>query len=414
MTDENAASPHPLAPSGRCRGESAEMSRPTVLLFAVTAGFAVASIYYAHPLLDAIRLSLQIPVTTSGLIVTASQLGYAFGLALLVPLGDLVERRNLVVCMTVGIGVSLVAMAMAPSSRLLLAAAMAVGALSVVAQITVAFAATLAGATERGRVVGTVMSGLLLGVLLARTAAGYLAQLGGWRTVFWVAAGLMLALAALLRMSLPKSRADVKMSYPALIKSIPTILKEEPVLRLRSLYGAAAFAGFSVLWTPLAFLLSQPPYQYNPGTIGMFGLAGVAGALAASAAGRIADLGGERWATGGTAALLTLSWIPMKFGDRSLTLLIAGIVLLDLAAQGLHITNQSEIYRLRPDARSRITSAYMAGFFAGGVLGSALSSFTYAHAGWTGVCVLGTSFGTVASGLWLWNLRKTMNNGTTG
>lgn len=385
---------------------AAEMSKPVVLLFAVAAGLAVASIYYAHPLLDAMRQSLHMSVATTGLVVTASQLGYAFGLTLLVPLGDLLERRRLVVWMTVGISVCLAGMAMASSAPAMLAAAMMVGALSVVAQILVAFAATLAGPAERGRVVGTVMSGLLLGILLARTAAGYLAQLGSWRTTFWVAAGLMLALAVVLQRALPTYYANVGMNYPALMRSVLTLLKEEPVLRLRALYGAVAFGAFSVLWTPLAFLLSQPPYQYSPGTIGMFGLVGVAGALAASAAGRIADMGGAHRVTGGTAALLAVSWIPMKLGDHSVAMLVVGIVLLDLAAQGLHITNQSEIYRLRPDARSRITSAYMAIFFAGGVLGSALSSFTYAHAGWTGVCLLGGGFGAVATAVWLSALRR--------
>lgn len=382
------------------------MSRAVVLLLASAAGLAVAGIYYAHPLLDAMRRSMRLTVTTAGLIVTASQLGYGLGLALLVPLGDLVERRRLVVVMTIGIAAGLMGMAVAPSAPALLGAAIIVGALSVVAQILVAFAATLAGPAEQGSVVGTVMSGLLLGVLFARTASGYLAQLCGWRAVFWAAAGLMLALAAALRIGLPAYRADVGMTYPVLIKSVADLFREERTLRLRALYGALAFAAFSALWTPLAFLLSRPPFQYSSGTIGMFGLAGVAGALAASAAGRFADRGLAQRMTGITAAMLIFSWLPMKLGDHSVVFLVLGIILLDLAAQGLHITNQSEIYRLRPDARSRITSAYMSAFFAGGVLGSALSSFAYARAGWTGVCLLGSAFGVIAVALWLMSKRQ--------
>ena len=382
-------------------GGEATMSRAVVGLLAVAAGSAVASIYYAHPLLEAIRRSLGLPVATAGLIVTASQLGYGSGLALLVPLGDLVERRRLVVLMTIGMAASLIGMAIAPSGPALLAAAMMVGLLSAVAQIFVAFAATLAGPHEQGRVVGTVMSGLLLGILCARTAAGYVAQLGGWRSVFFAAAGLMLVLACALHKGLPTYHSSAGMSYPALIKSVAALFWEEPVLRLRAAYGGLAFAAFSVMWTPMAFLLSGPPFYYAPGTIGLLGFAGIAGASAASVGGRFADQGKGNLITGVTGVLLMASWLPLKLGARSVALLIIGILLLDLAVQGLHIANQSQIYRLRPDARSRMTAAYMATFFGGGVIGSSLSSFTYARAGWTGVCVLGAAFGAIAAGLWV-------------
>lgn len=288
---------------------------------------------------------------------------------------------------------------------MLYAAVAMVGALSVVAQILVAFAATLASPATRGRVVGTVMSGLLLGILLARTASGYVGQAGGWRLVFRLASLTMLALAAVLRAALPRYRATQGMNYPQLLRSVAGLLREEPTLRLRALYGAAAFGAFSILWTPLALLLSGPPFGYSSGMIGMFGLAGVAGALSASVAGRQADRGRTRAMTGIAGVLLTLSWIPLWLGGRSAAVLAAGVVLLDLAAQGLHITNQSEIYRLRPEARSRITSAYMTIFFLGGVAGSALSSLAFAHAGWTGVCLLGAADGALAAGLWLVSSR---------
>jgi predicted MFS family arabinose efflux permease len=383
------------------------MSRTLVLLMAAGAGLTVASIYYAQPLLEAIRQSLGMSVAQAGLIITASQLGYAFGLAFLVPLGDLIERRALAVWMTVGISVCLAAMAVAPFSSVLFAAIFMMGCLSVVAQVLVAFAATLAGPAERGQVVGTVMSGLLLGILLARTAAGYLAQLEGWRAVFGVASGLMIALAAVFHIGLPTYRSRSGVSYRALMQSVLLILLEEPLLRLRTLYGAIGFASFGVLWTPLALLLSKPPYQFSSGTIGIFGLAGAAGVLSASMAGRMADMGWTRQMTGITSMLLVLSWLPLKLGDHSVPMLVFGILALDLAVQGLHITNQSRIYSLRPDARSRITSAYMAGYFAGGVFGSALSSFSYAHFGWHGVCLAGTGLGVLATSLWLFTARKT-------
>ena len=364
------------------------MSKTLVFLMAAGSGLTVANIYYAQPLLEAIRQSFGMSVASTGLIITASQLGFALGLAFLVPLGDLMERRVLVVSMTAGISVCLAGMALAPFSSILLAAALMIGALSVVAQILVAFAATLAGPAERGQVVGTVMSGLLMGILLARTAAGYLAQLEGWRAVFGVASGLMVALAAVFYRGLPAYRSNIGVGYWALMRSIVSLLIEEPVLRLRAFYGAIAFGSFSVLWTPLALLLSRPPYQYSSGTIGIFGLAGVAGVLAASVAGRMADMGWTRQLTGITSALLALSWLPLELGGHSALMLVFGILVLDLSVQGLHITNQSEIYRLRPDARNRITSAYMVSFFAGGVFGSALSSFAYAHSGWQGAILI--------------------------
>ncbi len=387
--------------------DAGKMSKTLVLLMATGSGLTVASIYYAQPLLEAIRRCLGMSLATAGLIITASQLGYALGLAFLVPLGDLLDRRVLAVWMTVGISVCLAGMAITPSSSILLAAALMMGAFSVVAQVLVAFAATLAGPAERGQVVGTVMSGLLLGILLARTAAGYLAQLEGWRAVFGIASGLMIVLAVILHRGLPKYYAPISVSYLALIKSVLSLLIEEPVLRLRACYGAIAFGSFSVLWTPLALLLSRAPYHYSPGTIGIFGLAGVAGVLSASTAGRMADLGRARQMTGVTSTLLAFSWLPMQLGASSVWMLVFGIIVLDLAVQGLHITNQSEIYRLRPEAHSRITAAYMASFFAGGVLGSALSSFAFAYAGWQGVCLVGMGFGMVATLLWLLTcLRK--------
>jgi predicted MFS family arabinose efflux permease len=379
----------------------AGLSAWSVALLAVATGLTVASLYYAQPLLDEIRLDMGLSVAGAGLIVTASQVGYAVGLLFLVPLGDLCERRRLAVLLTLGSAAALAGTAASPSAPLLYCAIVLVGVLSASAQVLVALAASLAAPADRGRVVGTVMSGLLLGVLLARTASGYVAQAGGWRLVFWLAALLMLLLALVLRSSLPRHREDTRLSYRALLGTVPVILKEEPILRLRSLYGALSFGCFSIMWTPLALLLSGPPFGYGSGTIGMFGLAGVAGALAASVAGRLADRGWQRRMTGTAGVLMTVAWLLLWLGGRSASLLAVGVVLLDLAAQGLHITNQSEIYRLRPEARSRITAAYMTIFFLGGVVGSALSSLVFAHAGWTGVCLLGAGDGGLAVVLWL-------------
>jgi predicted MFS family arabinose efflux permease len=241
---------------------------------------------------------------------------------------------------------------------------------------------------------------LLLGVLLARTVAGILAQFWGWRMVFWLAAGSMMVIALAMYRGLPFRTPNVDYGYLSLLKSMPMIFIEERILRLRSLYGAIAFGIFSALWTPLAFLLSKSPFNYEPGIIGLFGLAGVAGAAAASVAGRLADRGSGGRTTFAAIVLLIVSWLPIWWGRHSVLLLIAGLVLADLGVQSLHITNQSEIYRLRPEARSRLTSAYMTFFFIGGVVGSSLSVLVYAKAGWTGVCAIGAALGLLAAVIW--------------
>ncbi len=371
------------------------------LLLATASGLSVASIYYAQPLLEAMRLDLGMPLAAAGLMVTASQIGYAAGLLFIVPLGDLWERRGLVTAMTLAIGLALTAMGFAPTPALALVAAGLLGVFSVAAQVIVAFAASLAAPWQRGRVVGVVMSGLLLGLLLGRTVAGFVAGFGSWRTVFWLAAGVMFVLTGLLRRSLPAYPGVPGLRYPQLLRSVWTLWRAEPVLRRRSVLGALAFGGFSVQWTPLSFLLSGPPFHYSATVIGLFGLAGLAGATAASLAGRLADKGLAGKSTAITTALLALSWIPLGLGQRSVPVLVLGIILLDLAVQGLHITNQSEIYRLRPETRSRVTAAYMFSFFTGGIVGSALSSLAYAAWGWTGASCVGAAFGVAAFGLWL-------------
>jgi predicted MFS family arabinose efflux permease len=373
---------------------------------AVATGAAVANNYYAQPLLPAIKHSLHLSSSGAGLIVTVSQVGYALGLVFVLPLGDLLERRRLVVTMALAVSVALVVVASAPTGAVLLPAALVVGTLSVIAQILVAMAAGMAGDTDRGRVVGYVMTGLLLGILLARTVAGYVADLGGWRTVYYAAAGLMVTQAAVLARLLPCRRQDVTINYRRLLASVRTLVRHEPVLRQRALYGALSFAGFSVLWTSIAFLLAGGPYHYGTGTIGLFGLIGAGGVLAANFAGRLADRGHQRLTTGCTAVLLLVAWLPLWLGRDSIGALIVGILLVDLAAQGLHITNQSEIYRLHPDARSRINSAYMTFYFLGGAAGSAASAAAYAADGWTGVVSCGAAVGGLLTLAWALSLTK--------
>lgn len=397
---EKAASTKPAKAADR-NDTGLSMARSLVLLMAVCTGLSAASLYYAQPLLDSIRHSLHMSTGTAGFVVSITQIGYVAGLVFLVPLGDMFVRRLLVPLMAVGIAACLVVVSVSPDSTVLMAASFAVGALSVTAQITVAFAASLASDHDRGRIVGTVMSGLLLGILLARTASGYLAQLGGWRTPFAVAAGVMAVLAVVLWRFLPVDPVRPPVNYLRVLASVPVLLREEPVILMRSLYGAAAFGAFNALWTPLAFLLSGAPYHYSTSTIGLFGLLGVVGALTASFAGRYADRGGAPVMTAVTALLMLATWLPIGLGRHSLPALIAGVIVLDFAVQGLHITNQSQIYRLRPEARSRITSAYMSLYFVGGVIGSVSASAAYASGGWVASSWVGAAFGAFAVVLWM-------------
>jgi predicted MFS family arabinose efflux permease len=366
----------------------------TVLLFAVSVGLIVANLYYVQPLLPAVASAFHVGEGAAARMVTWTQLGYAGGLALIVPLGDAVDRRKLILSLTALSVLGLLGVAFAPQFWLFGLASVLLGLTSVAAQVLVPFAATLASEQSRGQVVGTVMSGLLLGILLARTASGLIAGALGWRAVYLVAALALVALWFALRARLPRHvPSGQRLNYPALLRSVLQLVREEPVLRRRSLYGLLGFAAFSVFWTSLAFLLAAPPYNYGEAVAGLFGLVGAVGALAASWAGRQADAGHGR-RTGGVMALtIALSFGLIYLGAHSLAALLLGTALMDLGVQGLHITNQSLIYRLRPEARSRVTTVYLTSYFAGGVLGSALSSVAYVRFGWAGVCAAGAAFG---------------------
>jgi predicted MFS family arabinose efflux permease len=382
----NSASRSPQAPA---------LTAPIVLLMSVATGLAVASNYYAQPLLHTIGEQFSLSTAAAGAIVTTAQLSYAVGLMLLVPLGDMFERRSLIVLMSLLSSGSLLISAFAPNIAVLIVGTALTGMLSVVAQILVPFAATLAAPHERGKAVGTVMSGLLLGILLARTVAGVLADVGSWRTVYWVAAILMLAMSAALWRLLPRYQSPAGLSYPRLLASILKMFVEEPLFRARSLLGGLLFAAFSMLWTPLTFLLASPPYQYSNTTIGLFGLAGAAGAYAANRFGRLADRGLGNLATRVGLLLLLGSWGLMAFGQASVIALLAGILIQDLAIQGVHVTNSSALYRMRPEARSRLTAGYMTSYFIGGASGSLVSSWLYSHFGWPGVVTAGAVLGAI-------------------
>jgi predicted MFS family arabinose efflux permease len=377
-----------------------------VLILAISCGITVANLYWAQPLLDSIANTFNSSVTTAGLIVTLTQMGYAIGLVLLVPLGDILERRKLIVIVLLISSLSLISAAFSPAILFFMLSSLAIGITSVVAQILVPFSATLAQEHERGKVVGQVMSGLLIGILLARTLSGIISAFLGWRYVFGIASILVILLSLLLNRTLPKSKIETNLSYPKLLKTVWDLVKTERVLRIRSLYGMLGFASFSVLWTSLTFLLAHPPYNFSDAVIGMFGLIGASGAASATIAGRIADKGYTKAATGIFLFSLVVSFFMMIFGRTSLVPLIIGIIIFDFAAQGAHILNQSEIYKLRPEARSRLTTAYVTSFFIGGSIGSATSAIVFSKYGWVGVCTLGGLYGLIAFSIWVRELFK--------
>lgn len=382
---------------------TAGLSPALTLLMSAATGLAVASNYYAQPLLDAIAQAFSLSVNQAGFIVTAAQLGYACGLMFLVPLGDRFERRGLIVGMTLLAAGGMLITASAPSLWLMVAGTAITGLFSVVAQILVPLAATLASPESRGKVVGTIMSGLLLGILLARTLAGALASLGDWRTVYWVASLLMTGMALLMWRALPRYHPSTNLNYPQLLISIFQLFGSSRPLRTRAILGALSFSNFSIMWTSMAFLLSAPPYHYSEGVIGLFGLAGAAGALSASRAGRLVDQGKAKLSTTAGFLLLALSWLPIAAGVSAIVPLLIGIVALDMAVQGLHVTNQSAIYRMLPDARNRLTAGYMTSYFIGGALGSLVSAYAYQHFGWLGVSGAGGALSLLALLVWWQN-----------
>lgn len=376
------------------------------LLFSVTCGLAVANVYFAQPLLDSMAKSLGVAAGQIGIVVTMTQVGYALGLLFLVPLGDLVNRKRLVLTQIVLSAIALAAVGASSTWLTLLGAMVGVGLMAVVVQVLVAYTAALARPSQRGQAVGTVTSGIVMGILLARFASGLIADLAGWRAVYFVSSGLMLTLAAVLFKHVPDipSRPSSG-SYAGLIRSLFALLRNDAVLRVRGLLAMLIFAAFSVLWTAMVLPLSAPPLSLSHTFIGLFGLAGVAGALAARRAGRWADRGLGQRVSGFALGLLTLSWLPIGLAQTSLFALVCGVILLDFAVQAVHVTNQSLIFAARPDAQSRMVGAYMFFYSTGSALGAAAATHTYERWGWPAVGLLGASISAIAWTLWFLTSR---------
>ncbi|MGF6101631.1 MFS transporter [Enterobacter sp. A4] len=381
---------------------SADMPRSMVWLFATASGLSVANVYYAQPLLDALANDFGISHAAVGGVVTATQIGCALALLLVVPLGDKVDRRRLMAIQLIALVVALVSVSMAQSSSALLIGMLATGMLgTAMTQGLIAYAASAASPHEQGRVVGTAQGGVFIGLLLARVFAGGISDIAGWRGVYLCAAALMLMIALPLWWRLPALPAvTATMSYPRLIGSMLTLLRQEKVLQIRGMLALLMFASFNVFWSALVLPLSAPPFNFSHTAIGAFGLAGAVGALAAGQAGRWADRGYAQRTSAAALSILLLAWWPLSLMEHSLGILVIGIILLDLGGQALHVTNQSMIFHTRPEAHSRLVGLYMLFYAVGSGLGALGTTMTYAYAGWPGVCLLGASVSLLALVFW--------------
>jgi len=367
---------------------AAPLSPRILFLFSLTCALAVANVYSAQPLLASMAESLNVLPGSMGAVITATQTGYAVGLIFLVPLGDRINRKMLVIVQLMLSVLALTAAALAANFTMLLGAMLLVGLMAVVAQLMVAWAATLAAPEQRGKVVGSVTSGIVLGILFARFVSGAIADLAGWRAVYLTAACLLLLISLTLARVMPATTtATARMSYLSLLLSVFRLFITEPQLRKRGILALLIFAAFSMLWTSMVMPLSAMSLSHTQ--TGMFGLAGVAGALAASRGGLWADRGIGQRATGLALALLTLSWLPVGLLEIALGWLVLGIIMLDFAVQTVHVINQSLIIAARPDAASRLVGAYMCFYSLGSALGAIAATQLYALWGWHAVCYAG-------------------------
>ncbi|AXF59180.1 MFS transporter [Leclercia sp. W6] len=394
MKVEMALSPGEAKPAG--------LSRSLVWLFAIASGMSVANVYYAQPLLDALAQDFAINQAAVGGVVTATQAGCALALLFLVPLGDRMDRRRLMTIQLLALVAALVAVGMARTAPVLLAAMLAVGLLgTAMTQGLIAYAANAAAPHEQGRVVGAAQGGVFIGLLLARVFAGGVSDLAGWRGVYFCAAFLMLMIAIPLLRGLPAIPViNATLSYSRLLASMVTLLRQEKVLQVRGILALLMFAAFNIFWSALVLPLSAAPYHFSHTAIGAFGLVGVIGALAAARAGQWADRGLAQRTSAMALLALLLAWWPLSLMEMSLWALVIGIVLLDLGGQALHVTNQSLIFRTRPEAHSRLVGLYMLFYAVGSGLGAIGTTVTWAHFGWQGVCLLGAMVSLLALVFW--------------
>ncbi len=376
------------------------LSNLQLVTMAIAAAVTASNLYYCQPLLSQIAHSLHMTARETADIPMLTQVGYALGLLFFAPLGDMVERRGLATALLLIVTVSLVATASAPNAWVLLATSLITGMFSVVPQVMAPMAAALSKPEAQGRAVGIVMGGMLIGILLARTVAGFVGTWFGWRAMYAVAAVMMIAMAAILRATLPVSRPDARIRYRELLSSLIPLARKLPALRQSAIMSGFAFGAFSAYWTTLVFYLGTPPYHYGAQMAGLLGLAGVAGALAAPVVGLLSDRGYPRLASGCALLIGMIAFGLLWTVGGTITGLAIGGIVLDLGTQANLVTNQTRVYRLIPEARNRINTVFMVTYFVGGALGTFLAGFAWSWWQWNGVCTLGASFFGAALIIW--------------
>jgi len=370
-------------------GQTDLLTKGHIVLMAACTGLIVANIYYCQPLVVLISKEFKVPESRAGAVTFFTQAGYALGLLFFVPLGDKLERKGQILWMTTFTVMALIVAAISPSLLSLEIASLFIGATSVIPQLILPMAAQLASPERTGKVIGTIMSGLLIGILLSRTLSGLVGAWLGWRGMYWVAAALSFSLLLLMRRAFPVSRPGFSGSYGSLMASLGVLIRDQPLLREAAAITALAFSTFGMFWTTMVLHLSGSPFHFTSNLVGLFGLAAAAGALVAPLVGGSADKRNPRIAIGYGIGILFVSFILFYVWPYSVAWLIVGIILLDLAMQCIHISNQSRVYALLPGARNRLNTVYMTISYIGTSLGSAIGLFVWDKASWKGVCIAG-------------------------
>jgi predicted MFS family arabinose efflux permease len=373
------------------------LSKPLLWLMAITAGLGIANLYYNQPLLDQMRMDLSVGTRAIGAIPTATQVGYAIGMLFLVPLGDMLQRKRLVLLFTTLSALAATGIALAPSFGALVAGSFLFGLTTMTPQLLVPLAAQLAPVERKGKVVGFMVSGILLGILLARTFSGFVGAAFGWRTAFALAAGVQATMIVVLAFALPRTTPTYRGHYLGLLATVWHLMRDQPVLREAALFGAMLFGSFMVFWSNLIHLMQGPAFGLGPRAVGLYGLLGALAALLCPWAGSQADRADPRRVTGLMIAIAAASYAVFYVGRASLTVIGLGVLIMDVGVQLGHVTNQGRIFRLVPSAQSRLQTAYMFCYFVGGGLGSWLGALAWSHFGWAGVCGAATGMLAVAA-----------------
>ncbi|MRG48511.1 MFS transporter [Chitinophaga sp. SYP-B3965] len=365
------------------------LSKWNIAIMALCTGLIVANIYYCQPLVVLISREFGVSESNAGQVTFFTQIGYALGLLFCVPLGDKLERKKQILIMTGASVAALCAAALSVNVGMLKIMGLIIGFTSIVPQLILPLAASLAEPERRGKVIGVIMSGLLIGILLSRTLSGIIGEHFGWRAMFWIAAVMTFIMMITILATFPQSKPSFTGSYGALMRSVFTLVREQPLLREASFLNACGFGVFGLFWTTSVFLLSNPPYNFGSDVIGLMGLAAATGALGAPLIGRIADKKNPRIAIGYGIACILAGYIIFWFFQNSLVGIVIGIILLDLGLQGVHVSNQTRIYALLPEARNRMNTVFMTVSFIGTSLGSGIGLLVWDINKWAGVCMAG-------------------------